>query len=432
MWWRNGNLFTRLLGVMSLALVLLTPAIAQQNAADNSDPSVPIKNLRFQAAEIRSVLTFLADYGDVNVVVAPNVSGSVTIHLQDVHWRIAMDIIGRTYDLAIVDEEGGYIRVLQAEKHRKEVTEQHKHEATQRELVDLETVIMKVSNSVAEDMVETVQSLMSARGKASADARSNSLILQEVPEHLPVVLEYIAQLDSPARQIKISAQLLEISSKGLQELGVNWKIAGTYSEDNGRQYSQTGEVLTDLVTGEAGRYSVGVLGQDWTLDGFIQAVVSDGKGKIVAHPEIITIENAPARIQMGQKIPIKQFDESGNVVIKFEEVGTILEVTPHITAEDQVLMYLRPERSFVEFDAAGVIINTNNAETNIIVNNGQTAVIGGLTTQDEVELDVGVPILKDIPIFGRLFKYTSTKIESRDLVIFVTPTIIDTDLAMND
>jgi type IV pilus assembly protein PilQ len=133
---------------------------------------------------------------------------------------------------------------------------------------------------------------------------------------------------------------------------------------------------------------------------------------------------------MGQKVPVKQFDESGNVVIKFEEIGTILIVTPHITAENQVLMHLKPERSTFEFDAAGVIINTNNAETNVIVNNGQTAVIGGLTTQDETESELGVPLLKDIPIFGNLFKYSRKETQSKDLVIFVTPTIVDSDLAM--
>ena len=135
---------------------------------------------------------------------------------------------------------------------------------------------------------------------------------------------------------------------------------------------------------------------------------------------------------MGQKIPVKQFDESGNLVIKFEEVGTILTVTPHITAENQILMELAPERSSYEFDPNGIIINTSNARTTVIVNNGQTAVIGGLTTEDEVETEIGVPILKDIPLIGRIFKYTNKRLETRDLVIFVTPTIVDSDLAMDE
>ncbi|MBD3258880.1 hypothetical protein GF377_10635, partial [candidate division GN15 bacterium] len=208
----------------------------------------------------------------------------------------------------------------------------------------------------------------------------------------------------------------------------------TYTSESGRQLTQRGEALGDRTAAADvfGRYTVNVLNNDWSLDAFVEAVVRSGKGKIVAHPEITTVENQEARIQMGQKVPVKQFDESGNVVIKFEEVGTILVVEPHITAENQVLMYLKPERSTYEFDPNGVIINTNNAETNVIVNNGQTAVIGGLTTQDEIETELGVPILKDIPLLGRLFKYTNKRTESRDLVIFVTPTIVDDKLAMNN
>ncbi len=176
-------------------------------------------------------------------------------------------------------------------------------------------------------------------------------------------------------------------------------------------------------------YDLGVVGRGWTVDAVVSAVVEEGKGKVIAHPEITTVENKEARIQMGQKIPIKQFDESGNVVIKFEEVGTILRVTPHITADNQILMHLMPERSSLEPDPSGIIINTNNAETNVVVNNGQTAVIGGLTTQDEVESVAGIPILKDIPLLGAIFRYTTKRTENRDLVIFVTPTIVENDLA---
>lgn len=430
---RNSSPLPWLLGcllVALVALVALTPVLAQDEKPA-ADPSVPIKNLQFQAAEIRSVLNFLADYGNVNVVVAPDVTGTVTIRLQNVQWRAAMDIIGRTYDLAVVDDaEAGYIRVLKAETYRTEITEQAKHDAQQHQLVDLETKIVKISNSVAGELQETVESLMSDRGKATADKRSNSLILQEVPSHLPIVLDYIAKLDSPAKQIKISAQLLEISSNSLQELGINWMAHGTYTTESGRVYDQTGEVIGNLGSQVLGRYSLNASGNNWSLDAFVEAVVESGKGKIIAHPEITTVENQEARIQMGQKVPVKQFDESGNVVIKFEEIGTILIVTPHITAEDQVLMHLKPERSTFEFDAAGVIINTNNAETNVIVNNGQTAVIGGLTTQDETESELGVPLLKDIPIFGNLFKFSRKETQSKDLVIFVTPTIVDNNLAM--
>jgi type IV pilus assembly protein PilQ len=406
-----------------------------------SDPTAPIKTLQFQSADIKSVLTFLADYGQINVVIAPEVKGTVTIKLNNVLWRGAMDIIGRTYDLAVVDEADGYVRVLPMETYRKEQSDSEKHKAEQKTLVDLETRIVKISNSTSKDIETAVKSLLSDRGKVTADPRSNSVIIQEVPLNLEKVISYISDLDKPSKQIKISAQLLEISSSDLAELGFNITAAGTYSTaltnaagvvtDRGRSYPQEGKVIGERVVDPAGSYSVTALQRGWTVDALVQAAVTTKKGKIIAHPEITTLDNVEAKIQLGQKVPIKQFDEAGNVVIKFEEVGTILTVVPHITADNQILMALKPERSTFEFDPAGVIINTSNANTKVIVSNGQTAVIGGLTTADEVETETGIPVLKDIPILGALFKYVNKKVENRDLVIFVTPTIIEA-LAMEN
>jgi type II secretory pathway component GspD/PulD (secretin) len=186
------------------------------------------------------------------------------------------------------------------------------------------------------------------------------------------------------------------------------------------------------VSDPAGTYTFatvqGIGDEDFDIEGVISALVSSNKGKIIARPEITTIDNSEAFIQMGQKVPIKQFDEAGNVVIQFEEVGTILRVTPHITSENRILLKLKPERSSYTVDAVGVIINTNNAETNVVVDNGQTTVIGGLTTQVEMRSRTGLPILKDIPLLGYLFRYTRTEIIDRELIIFVTPTIVTNEM----
>lgn len=417
-----------LLSVLALTL-LIAGMFVSVTADEATDPNVPIKNLQFQSADIRSVLTFLSDYGGVNVVVAPDVDGTVTIKLNDVLWRTAMEIIGRTYNLAVVDEAAGYIRVLPADEYRKETTEIERHKVEQQKLVELEVQIVRISNSTSADIVESVKSLLTDRGVATADLRSNSIILQEVPDNMATVLEYISELDRPSRQIKISAQLLEIFTTDLEELGISWDVQGTYTTESGRSYPQSAELFS-RVTDPAGEYRVAALQKGWTAKAVVQAIINSGKGKVIAHPEITTIDNKEAKIQMGQKIPVKQFDASGNVVIVFEEVGTILRVTPHITAENMILMHLKPERSTYQFDPNGVIINISAAETNVIVENGQTAVIGGLTTQDEVETEIGIPILKDIPIIGMLFKFTNKRLESRDLVIFVTPTIVDYGLAM--
>jgi len=422
---------SRLFKYLLIFLVLIMNAGLFGTAfAKEQDPSQPIENLSFQAAEIRSVIRFLADYGNVNVVVAPDVQGTVTINLRDITWQQALEIIGQTYNLAIVFEEAGYIRVLPADAYRSQQTAIEQHKLQQETLVRLEVKIVRLNNTSAADIVESVRSLLSERGKVDADEHTNSLILQEVPDNLPHVVKFIQELDKPARQIRISAQLLEIYNNDNFELGVNWMVHGTTNQ-NGRIIDQTGTSNANRVADPLAQYdlTVDALAQGWTIEAAVASILSEGNGKIIAHPEITTIENKEARIQMGQKVPIKQFDESGNVVIKFEEVGTILKVTPTITADNQILMHLMPERSTLEPDPSGIIINTNNAETNVVVNNGQTAVIGGLTTQDEVESVSGVPILKDIPLLGVLFRYTQKSTENRDLVIFVTPTVVENDLA---
>lgn len=417
-------------GIMLLTILMVFLTVAPVSAQSGSkDPSVPIENLTFQAADIRAVIRFLADYGQVNVVVAPTVQGSVTITLRDVMWDQALKIIGQTYDLAVVFEKDGYIRVLPAADYRKERTEEEKHKLEQETLTRLEVKIVRLANTAANELVASVKSLMSDRGKVDADARTNSLILQEVPENIERVINFIKELDSPARQIKISAQILEIYSTDADELGIYWSAGGSYVPNGARSITQTFTQNGDRVTDPLGQYNITALQRGWDINATISAIVSNGKGKIIAHPEITTIDNKEARIQMGQRVPVKQYDQAGNVVIQFEEVGTILSVTPHITAENQILMHLKPERSTLEPDPSGIIINTNNAETNVVVNNGQTAVIGGLTTQDEVEAEAGIPILKDIPLIGAIFRYKQTSVENRDLVIFVTPTIVQNDLA---
>lgn len=430
--------------LLCLGALLLMTAMVSVSSGETKDSSEPIKSLNFQAAEVRSVIRFLADYGNVNVVVAPAVAGNVTIALSDVTWQNALEIIGRTYDLAVVYEEAGYIRILPAAAYRTEMTEGQKYLQEKNNLVALDTRIIKINNSTSESIVDAVKSLLSGRGKATADPRTNSIILQEIPENTDRVIEYITTLDQPPRQIRISAQLLEISSRSLAEVGVDWIFNGAdgptvtnpsmdrlndipslAGDDVAESRHTTAQSLDRLGSDAAGTFWVKTISSSWNLEAKIAALVSDGKGKILAHPEITTIDNSEARIQMGQKVPIKQFDQSGNTVITFEEVGTLLRVTPHVTSDNKILMHLIPERSTYEYDQAGVIINTNNAETNVIVQNGQTAVIGGLTTQDEIESHVGLPILKDIPLLGYLFSYTKKEVINRDLVIFVTPTIVD-------
>lgn len=406
--------------VWALVVVCLWTGVA---GAQESQRDEIIKSLNFQNANIHTVLNFLAEYADVNIVSSPKVEGTVTFNLQNVTWDQALEIVTRTYGLTAVQEHG-YVRVVPTADYQAERAASAKSNVEHSMLVPLTTNILQVNYAAADELVEPVKSLLSERGTVEADHRTNQLIIREVPENIVPLIEFIAALDRPIKQIKISAKLVEISTEDLFELGVRWSLMGSSTID-GNPALTTTAMEADKVSDKVGSFTFSALTNGIDIEAAISALASTGKVRVVAHPEITTVDNSEARIQMGQKIPIKQFDQAGNVVIEFTEVGTILRVTPHITAENRILMHLFPERSTYQFDPNGVIINTSNAETTVIVNNGQTAVIGGLTTQDVIESHVGVPFLKDIPLIGHLFGYTQRKTIDRDLVIFVTPTIVD-------
>jgi type IV pilus secretin PilQ/predicted competence protein len=392
-------------------------------------PSVeaePIKNINFQNADVRSVLNFLAEYGGVNMVPAPNVQGQVTLNLKNVEWREALEILAKTYSLTVIEEKENFLRVALTKDYLDEVAERERHNNEQRQIVDLQTRFFSIKHANAKDIVPPVKSILSTRGKVEVDVRTNGLLVTDEPGNLTRLETFIKEMDRETRQVKIAAKLVEVSSDYLHELGVSWQLHQEGEDSRGRDYTNDGSTDgADRLADPFGSYTFSTIQNGWDLEAKIAALVSDGKGKIVAHPEITTVDNKEARIQVGQKVPIKQFSATGDIVITFEEVGTILRCTPHITSDNRILLQMKPERSSFFFDPSGIVINTSNAETNVVVENGQTAVVGGLTTQDEVVTETGIPVLKDLPLIGVLFKSKSTSSESRDLVIFVTPTIVD-------
>jgi type IV pilus secretin PilQ/predicted competence protein len=415
-----------------------------------------IKTLSLTNADIRSVLMYISSYGGVNIVASPSVEGTITVRLSNVTWKEALDIILDTYNLVGVESKN-YIRVIRAEDYYAEKSAEETHLQEQESMKPLITHIVSIKFNVAEEIQTAVQGLLSPRGTVDVDRRTNSLVIRDLPETLDRVDELIGVLDKETRQVKISAQLLEVESTFLREIGVDWRIVNqrfveetpivddeyiidplftsnterqNYAEEESR-ISGSGQMTADKLA----QFSFArlIADGDYSIGSILSAIESSNKGKIIAHPEITTLDNVEAYIQMGQKIPIKQFDPSGNTIITFYDVGTKLRVTPHITSENRILLHLVPERSSYQFDPNGVIINTQNAETNVVVENGETAVIGGLTNQEVKHLRVGLPYLKDLPVIGFLFGFDKKEVISRDLVIFVTPTIVDLPVqAFND
>jgi len=384
-----------------------------------------LKTLTLQNADVHSVLSFLSEEGKKNIVASPAVTGSITLNLKGVTWRQALEIICKTYNFALV-ENPDYIRVVPLQDYLAELTITQKHEADQKTITSLTTEIISVKNGTASELVKPLKTSLSERGTIDVDQRTNSLIVKDILQNIARIKEIVAALDKETNQIKISAQLLEVETGTLSQLGIDWKVVPSLKGNNNMTIEQKANKLP--AEDQIGNFTYSTVQTDFNLNATISAMVKSNKAKIVAHPEITTVDNKEAFIQMGQKVPIKQFDASGNTVITFVQVGTILRVVPHITSEGRILMKLSPERSSYQFDPNGVIINTNNAETNVVVDDGQTAVIGGLTTQEEKKLQTGIPILKNIPLLGYFFSYTKKEITNHDLVIFVTPTIVTNEM----
>lgn len=415
-----------------------------QVSPDQGAPKV-IKSLSLTNADIRSVLMYLSAYSGVNIVASPSVTGEVTLRLTNVTWREVLNIILETYTLVGV-ESANYIRVVKADDYYAEKAAEEKHLMDQANSIPLKTHIISIKYNVASELQNAVKGLLSTRGTVDHDQRTNSLIIKDLPNNIARIDELIGILDKETKQIKISAQLLEVESGWLREIGVDWRLINNYGPDTpvpedpnneidklfptnpDRQNYASEEGLiqgTKNLSERLGQFSIARISGDYTINGILSTLASTDKGKIIAHPEVTTLDNVEAYIQMGQKIPIKQFDPSGNTVITFYDVGTKLRVTPHVTSENRILLHLAPERSSYNFDPNGVVINTQHAETNVVVENGETAVIGGLTNQENHNLRLGLPFLKDIPILGFLFGYEKKEVTTRDLVIFVTPTIIE-------
>lgn len=426
----NGNLFSQ---------------TQELSSTPSAEDAKIIKTLSLTNADITSVMMYLSAYSGINIVVSPKVDAQITMRLANVTWRQALDIILETYGLVGVEQQN-YIRVVKAEDYFAEKRALEQHNAEQASLKNLRTRIIRIKYNVAKDLTKAMQGILSMRGTVAVDERTNSLILRDLPENLDKAEELLGVLDRETKQIKISAQLLEVESTVLKEAGFDWRVisskahalpTATYdgSSATNEDYipeQDLGIGASNQMTGAAiGDFKLSAVKDDYMLDAMLKMAESTNKVKVIAHPEVTTVDNIEAFIQMGQKIPIKQFDPSGNTIITFYDVGIQMRVTPHITSENRILLHLKPERSSYQYDPNGVIINTQNAETNVVVDNGQTAVIGGLTKQEELSLRVGLPYLKDIPLLGYLFSYNKKSITNQDLVIFVTPTIVDEQLSGN-
>ena len=321
-------------------------------------------------------------------------------------------------------EENGIIRVDTGAALREEELQRKSAERRSDELEALITRIVAIDFANAEEVATSVRSMLTARGSVEVDDRTNSLIVNDIPTTVDAVAALARELDTRTPQVHIDALLVDLDSRRSRELGVTW---GGYNLDIGGNFLGDATV-TAPITEVVGQVRVGTVQDFGEVKATVQALARENIADIISNPRITTTDNREASILVGQKIPLITQDVSGNPITRLETIGIRLVVTPHINSDSQITLDVHPEVSDLSSQATvqgGVIINTSEADTRVLVGNGDTAVIGGLIRNLKTRFQSGVPVLKELPLLGALFRSESTNDEQRELIVFLTPTIVN-------
>ena len=416
-------------------------------------------SLNFQDIEVRSVLQLLADFTGLNLVVSDSVEGNLTLRLKNVPWDQAMDIILKTKGLA--QRRAGNV-ILIAPTDEIAAREKLELESLKQveELERLRTEFIKVNYAKAADMADLLNqednSILSSRGAVSVDERTNTLLVKDINASLANVRQLLAELDIPVRQVLIESRVVIANDDFSKELGVRFGVTrdsqgGTTTAGDAGFTSGSLGGTTDLINDDqlgfdrlnvnlpvqnpAGSFALALakLPLGTLLEMELSAAQVEGRGEVVSSPRVITADAHTARIEQGVEIPFLELDD-GDATLKFRKAVLSLEVTPQITPDDRVIMDLDVHKdsrgqdvSFAAFNGntlSAPTIDTRSVQSQLLVDNGQTVVLGGIYETIQSTQVTRVPFFSDIPIIGNLFKTTNTEDDRSELLIFVTPKIL--------
>jgi type IV pilus assembly protein PilQ len=395
--------------------------------------------LNFQNISTREALSVIADFTGLNMVISDTVSGSLTLRLKDVPWDQAFEIILQSRGLDM-RKNGNVIQVAP----REEIAAKEKIEFSSRqeinELEPLRTETFELAYAKAADIVKLIsndkQKILSNRGSANFDLRTNLLFVKDVPSSLEEVRKLIKQVDVPVRQVLIEARFVEAGESFNHTLGGRLGYTGPTVAvgGSGRANISGGSLnLPGAASGLGGlTMSLFNAAATETLTLELNASAIDGTTKNIASPRVVTGDKTPATIESGVEVPYLQASSSGATNVAFKKAVLGLTVTPQITPDDSVTMKISVSQDSVGNIYSGVpSINTKKVDTQVLVENGGTVVIGGVYTQDDSDSTSAVPGLADIPVLGWMFK-TNTKVKSKkELLVFITPKILKDTLGTN-
>nr|MDT0253805.1 type IV pilus secretin PilQ family protein [Endozoicomonas sp.] len=384
-------------------------------------------SLNFQDIEVRAVLQLIADFTDLNLVASDTVGGNVTLRLQNVPWDQALDIVLKAKGL---DKrlQGNVLTVAPAAEIAAREREQLENEKQIRELAPVYTDLVQINYADAAEIAGVLQgdgdaSLLTERGSVQVVARTNNLLIKDTQAKLDELRSLIEQLDIPIRQVMIEARIVTLSSNFKNDLGVKWSgsTRDTESLGDGR------DIFTDLNINTSTVLDIGFsTGTGTILNLELTALLSDGGGEIVSQPRVITADKKTAIIKAGKEIPYEEKTSSGATSIAFKDAVLGLEVTPQITPDGRVIMDIKVNNDDTVGDTitSVPIISTNEIITQVLVEDGETVVLGGIFKQTKKQSVTKVPILGDIPFVGALFRSRYESDDKEELLVFITPRII--------
>jgi len=417
-------------------------------------------SLNFQDIEVRSVLQLLADFTGINIVVSDSVKGNLTLRMQNVPWDQALDIVLKTKGLA--KRQNGNVMLVApsdeiAAREKLELESQKQIE----ELAPLYSDFLQVNYAKAADLAALIKSknnsMLSERGAVSIDERTNTLLLQDTADKLEQIRKMVARLDVPVRQVLIESRIVLANNDFARDLGVKFGLSRTKVYNGGDFYSIGGKnpgdvnyadtttafevpagsgnegLLVNLpVQNPAGALgiAVGHLGSR-LLQLELSAMQAENRGELISSPRVTTSDQQEASIKQGVEIPYQEASSSGATSVSFKDAVLELKVRPQITPDDRIIMELHVSKDNLGDTFQGVpSINTQNVNTKVLVDNGETLVLGGIFEQENIKSSNRVPFLGDLPGLGWLFKTESNTNNKRELLIFVTPKILKQGLAM--
>lgn len=443
-----GNVYTLLLSDKTS----VNAKEIKQTAVKKTAFTGKLISLNFQNIKIRAVLQLLAEFTGINMVVSEQVKGEITLRLNNTPWDEALDIILKTNSLA-KRQTGNVMMIAPASellKHEKDALK------SQREVTGLSPLrsdLLQINYAKAADIATLLKDkntlLLSKRGALSVDARTNSIWVQDTSAHIEEIRRLINQLDVPVKQVLIEARIVNVTKGFAQDLGIRFGVSrpthlsGTLSgAKQGVAPAQVTPISDRLnvdfsaVPGAASPASVGIalakLGNGILLDLELSALESEGRGEIIASPRLITTNQQAAVIESGEEIPYQESTLSGATAVAFKKAVLSLKVTPQITPDNKIMMDLQINQdtpSSQVFNGVPSIL-TREIQTNVLVENGQTIVLGGIYKQDKRNAVNRVPFLGELPVVGALFRNQNVTTKNEELLIFITPRIITNALSI--